>query len=144
MILMAVRASFVLTIGHSLSNSQVLILVQSLLSSIMVRPHIATMMSWSVGTSETAVTNRKWIIKVSFNRIGNTVLNCIPVTFVTFSLWNLMNDPSYLPLSVSSLLRKLPIVETDHQWTKWHSATYLTEQTRKSSHVLHLNSRTHK
>lgn len=82
MILRALWASFFLTIGCSLSNSQLTVLVSSWLLSIMVWPQIAAKMSWSVGTTETAEINRDWIIKVGFNRNGNTVLKCIPVTFV--------------------------------------------------------------
>jgi hypothetical protein len=32
---------------------------------------------------------------------------------------------------LSSLLRKPPVVETDHQRTNWHSATYYLDRTKQ-------------
>ena len=113
MILIALRASFVLTIGHSLSNSQVLILVSSLLSSIVVWPHTAAMMSWSVGTSENVVMNREWIIKVSFNRIGNKVLISIPVTFVIVRACEI-----WLIFHLIYLISLIIVKETSNSWCR--------------------------
>lgn len=95
-ILIALRASFAVTIGCSFLTS-------TDIGFIIAVNHY----SMAIHSIIDIITKVNWI------GIGNTACKCIPVTCQSHSLQNLMNhvlSPSFL----SPLLRKLLLVETDH------------------------------